>query len=166
VSGPLSEVVQDYADLGRDLLDRWTDRVGKVAGKIDDGTYDADSAAADLAATVCLAAETGFELAAEVIDAIAILAGPYQQGPVCSIVFHSPVAGAPLALTGPLVNGFGDVLPVGSVTFQPAQPAAGDTAFRVCADALGRPAGAYRGTVEARPPGAAAQPVPVWIAVP
>ena len=164
--GPLAYVVQEYSELASSLLERWSDHASKVATKLDAGSYDADEAAADLAACARLAADSGFLLASEALDAVAVLTG--RQGEphlVESVTFSTTLPGAELELTGQLVNGFGLTLPVHVVELRPPSLAAKATTFSLRADASGRPGGTYRGQVKASA-GAKAETVDVRIIVP
>jgi hypothetical protein len=164
--GPLAYVVQEYSGLASSLLARWSEHASKVATKLDDGSYDADGAAADLAACTMLAADTGFLLAAEALDAVAILTSrlgkPYI---VDSEPFSTTLPGAKLELTGPLLGGFGFLLPVDVITLRPAELAPKATTFSLRADASGCPGGIYCGEVTATA-GVKAEPVDVRITVP
>jgi hypothetical protein len=164
--GPLAYVVQEYAELTSSLLVRWSDHASKVATKLDAGSYDADDAAADLAACAMLAADSGFLLASEALDAVAVLTGRQgKQHMVVSRPFSTSLAGATLELAGPLVNGFGEKLPADVIVLQPPALKAKETEFRLRADASGRPGGAYRGAVKASL-GAKVELVAVRIIVP
>jgi hypothetical protein len=167
VGSPLTAVVQGYAALGSRLVEQWTDQAAKVAARLDDGTYDADAAAADLAAAAKLAVESAMLFASEALDAVANLTVPAGvRYAVDSPAFTSPVPGAALSLTGPLITGGGiDALSAAAVTIAPAQLADGATGFRLRANAAGHCGGAYVGRVLAQ----AAQQVetmPVWLVVP
>jgi hypothetical protein len=166
MTSPLAEVVQGYSELASFLLQRWTVHASKVAARLDDGSYDADSAAADLAKSISLTVESGFLLASEALDSAAILSGG-QRKPhmVDSVGFTSPLPGAALTLEGPLVNGLDtDQLPAAVMTIRPAQLAAAAADFALRADATGHDAGTYWGTVRATAP-AAQHLVTVWITV-
>jgi hypothetical protein len=166
VASPLAEVVQGYSELASFLLKRWTEHASKVAERLDDGSYDADSAAADLATSVSLTVESGFLLASEALDAAAILSGGQRQPHlVDSVAFSSPLPGAALTLEGPLVNSLGtDQLPAEAVMIKPSQLAAAAADFMLRADATGHRGGTYWGTVRATAP-AAQDLVTVWIPV-
>lgn len=163
MASPLAEVVQGYSELASFLLKRWTEHASKVAERLEDGSYDADSAAADLAKSMSLTVESGFLLASEALDAAAILSGGQRQPHLVeSVAFPSPLPGAALALEGPLVNTLNtDQLPAEVVTIRQA---AGAADFTLCADTTGHHGGTYWGTVRATAP-AAQDPVPVWITV-
>jgi hypothetical protein len=162
MTGPVSDAVDGYALLGKSLVERWNAHASAVAARLDAGTYDADHAVADLAKCVVLAYESGFLLASEALDAVAVLSA--RRGPVIrySYPFQSPVAGAALSLAGPLTNILAsDTLTI--VTIDPAQLGPDDTKFRLRANATGRRAGLYTGAVQAS---GAAEPIPVHIVVP
>lgn len=161
-----SEVVEDYTELATLLIDRWSDHASKVASKLDQRSYNADSAVADVAACVTLATESGFLLASEALDAIAILTGrEYQPVIVDSDPFSSPVPGAKLRLAGALVDGFGAGLPTEFIAIIPPELGPNATKFSLRADATGRPAGTYVGKVVASRPGGEDQEVTVWVTV-
>ena len=164
--GPLAYVVQEYSGLASSLLTRWSDHASKVATKLDDGSYDADGAAADLAACTMLAVDSSFLLAAEALDALAILKSrlgtPYI---VDSETFSTTRPGAKLELTGPLAGGFGFLLPVDVITLRPAELAPKATTFSLRADASWCPGGTYVGEVKASAD-AKAEMVDVRITVP
>lgn len=166
MASPLAEVVQGYSELASFLLQRWTEHASKVAARLDDGSYDADSAAADLAKSMSLTVESGFLLASEALDAAAILSGDQRQPHlVDSVGFTSPLPGAALSLEGALVNTLDtDHLPAAVVTIRPLQLAAAAADFSLRADATGHRAGTYWGTVRATAP-AAEDLAPVWITV-
>lgn len=164
---PLVDVVHGYAALASSLLERWSAHATAVASRIDAGTYDAESAAADLATSAALATESGFLLASEALDAAAILTGrQYEPHIVRSQTFSTSLAGGKLALAGPLTNGFGsDALPVSVVTVEPAQLGGNQTDFSLSADATGHRGATYVGVVEASRSGTV-ESVTVWIVVP
>ena len=166
MASPLAEVVQGYSELASFLLKRWTEHASKVAERLDGGSYDADSAAADLAKCASLTVESGFLFASEALDAAAILSGGQRQPHlVHSVGFTSPLPGAALSLEGPLDNTLGtDHLPAAVVTISPLQLAAGATDFSLHADATGHDGGTFWGTVRATA-GAAQGQVHVWITV-
>lgn len=169
--GSMTEVVKGYTTLASSLLERWSTHASAVASKVDAGTYDAASAAADLGTWAALATESGVLLASEALDAAAILAGVEgEPNLVSSQPFYAP-AGAALKLAGPLSTGDGeDELPAGVVTIQPAQLGPTDTRFTLTADATGHRGATYVGIVQAFTSTAAAAavavPVNVWITVP
>jgi hypothetical protein len=167
VGSPANDVVRSYFTLASSLLDRWSAHASKVATKLDAGDYDADSAAADLAACASLATEGGFLLASETLDAVAVLAGRgYDRNVVLSQPFQAP-PGARLKLAGPLVKGPGfDELPVGVLLIQPFKLAPAETEFALRADATGHRGGTYVGKVQASTGAAAPVNVTVWITVP
>lgn len=166
MASPLTDVVQDCAELASSLLERWTEHASMVATKLDAGAYDADDAVADIAATASLATESWVLLAAEALDAAAGLAGRRpKRNLVHSTSFSTSLAGATLALDAPLVSGFGARLPVGVVSLVPAELEPGETDFALSADATGHRSGTYVGTVEASASGQV-EPVRVWIIVP
>jgi hypothetical protein len=161
MTGPVSDVVDGYGLLGKSLVERWNAHASAVATRLDAGTYDAEHAAADLARCVALDG-SGFLLASEALEAVAILSA--RRGPVIrySYPFQSPVAGAALSLAGPLTNILAsDTLTM--VTIEPARLGPNDTQFRLRANATGRRAGLYTGAVQAA---GAAEPIPVRIVVP
>ena len=168
MSSPLSDVVEGYTRLGSWLVERWAAQASKVAGKLDAGTYDAKSAADDMASTASLAAETGFLLVSEAFDAVAVLTG--RQGLphiVYSDWFDSSLPGATLSVAGALTDVLhSDALHPSVVAVEPSSLGPGETQFRLRADASGHRAGTYLGSVLASTPGAAAEPVEVWITVP
>jgi len=168
----VGDVVQGYATLASSLLERWSTHASEVASRVEAPDYDADSAAADLAACASLATESGLRLAAEAFDALATL-GCFQgdRNIVTSQPFEAP-AGAMLKLAGPLVDSLGlDALPVNVVSIQPPQLAPAQTEFTLRADATGHRGATYLGTVQATTDatlaaGAALVEVTVWITVP
>jgi hypothetical protein len=167
----VGDVVQSYATLTSSLLERWSAHASEVASRVDAPDYDAESAAADLAACASLATESGFRLAAEALEAIATLTGcEDDQNIVTSQPFNAP-AGATLKLAGPLVEAPGlDELPASVVTIQPPRLAPTQTEFTLRANAAGHRGATYVGTVQASAnlANAAAGPVEVtvWITVP
>jgi hypothetical protein len=166
MGSPLNDVVKDYAELASTLLERWTEHASKVASKLDDGTYDADGAVADLVTTASLATESGFMLAAQVLDAAALLSGSqHKRHVVATTPFASSLAGATLALAGPLVSGHGAQLPVHVITLEPSQLEPGETEFSLSADATSCRGGTYVGAVEASASGKVER-ILVWIIVP
>jgi hypothetical protein len=164
VDTPLTNVTRGYSELGTWLLQRWSAHASQVATKLDAGKYDADSAAADLAKTASLAAESWLVIAAEALDAAATLAaGPSGPYIVESEPFHTKLPGSSLRVAGPLANGFAsDALAI--VEPEPSQLYAGETEFHLRADATRRRAGTYRGKVVASGPGGT-ESVPVWVIV-
>ena len=168
MSSPLNDVLEGYARLGSWLVESWSAQASEVAAKLEAGGYDAKSAADDMASTASLAAETGFLLVSQALDAVAVLTG-HQGEPniVCSDSFASPLPGATLSLAGPLRDVLhSDTLHPSVVTVRPSSLGPGQTQFRLRADASGHQGGTYLGTVLASTPGAAAASVQVWITVP
>lgn len=166
MASPLTDVVQGYAELASSLLRRWTDHASMVASKLDAGSYDADGAVADLATTASLATESGFLLATEALDAVAVLTG--RQGKphkVVSTPFSTSLPGAALELAGPLVSGFGSRLPVDVISVEPRQLGPKATDFRLRANASGHRSGTYVGSVKASAAGEVEQ-VTIRIIVP
>lgn len=162
----LTDVVEGYTDLASLLLERWSAHASKVADKLDAGTYDVDGVVADLTTTAALSAESGFLLASEALDAIAILTGRQRQPHIVdSVPFHTNSPGATLALADPLANGHkSDSLPTSVISIVPSALAANATEFRLRANATGRRSGIYAGLVNATTPGGV-EPVRVWIIV-
>jgi hypothetical protein len=160
VETPLGEVVDGCNKLGTWLVTEWSEQASEVAAKLDDGTYDADSAAADLAKTATLAAESWFLLASEALAAVALLSR--QERYIVEDTFDAP-AGARLELAGPLEAGFEQLLPVTLVSVVPSQLAPTRTAFKLIADATTCAAGTYDGTVLAFRDDAA--PVEVFVSL-
>src|SRR4051812_31158192 len=168
MSSPLSDVVEGYNRLGSWLVERWSAQASEVAAKLDAGGYDAKKAADDMASTASLAAETGFLLVSEALDAVAVLSGR-QTLPhiVCSDWFACSLPGATLSVDGPLRDVLqSDTLHPSVVTFEPPSLGPTETQFRLRADASGHHAGTYLGRVLASTPGAADETVQVWITVP
>jgi hypothetical protein len=167
VGSPLATAVRDYSALASSLLEHWSEHASSVASKLDEGTYDADTAAADLAVTATLAAESGLRLAFGALDALATLTGRQCEPHVVrSDAFDTKLSGATLELVGPLVNGLGsDSLPASVIQIEPSVLDPLETEFRLRTDATGRRAGAYAGAVEASTAGQS-ESVPVWIIVP
>jgi hypothetical protein len=166
MESPLANVVEGYATLGSLLVDRWREQAATVAKKLDDGTYDANGAVADMAKAAALVAESGFLLASEALDAAAILTGR-QAGPhiVLSEQFTSPVPGAQLSVAAPLTNLHGsDSLSAIKILPKPKLDP-GITQFQLQADATGHRAGTYMGEVVASGAGPPLK-AQVWIIVP
>jgi len=169
-----SDVVQGYTTLASSLLERWSSHASTVAANAEAPDYDAESAAADLAACASLATESGLLLVAKMLDPFGVLSvGGGQPNIVNSQPFEAP-AGAMLKLTGPLVESLGgDELPVSIVSIQPPQLSPNADKFTLRADATGHRGATYVGTVAAST-GAASTlaatgttvQVTVWITVP
>lgn len=167
MGSPLADVVQNYAGLASSLLDRWSAHASNVAAKLDAGRYTAADAMADFATSASLATESGFLLASEAVDSVAILTGRQHEPHVVeSDTFSTTLAGATLALAGPLANGHGsDALPVTAIRIEPPKLDPAATDFRLRADATGHRGATYVGRVMASTPGGS-EPVIVWIVVP
>jgi len=164
---PITEVIEDCTEFGTWLVQKWSARASSVASRLDAGNYDANSAAADFAATAALVAESWAEAAWEALDALAVLTGQeFEPEIIASDVFSSPMPGATLKLKGPLAGAFGDELPTGVIEIVPTQLPASATQFRLRADATGRPGGSYLGWVVASKPGSADAEVRVLVTVP
>jgi hypothetical protein len=168
----IGNVMQGYYALASSMLERWSAYASEVASNLDTPGYDAAGAAADLAACASLATENGCQLAAQALEAVAILSGcGYDQNVVETPYFEAP-PGAVLKLAGALVLGSGlDALPVSVVTIQPSRLAPGENAFILIANATGHSGGTYIGTVEATTgptlaAGVVTVQVTVWITVP
>jgi hypothetical protein len=163
----ITDVVDDYAELGTWLLEKWSARASTVASRLDAGTYDADSAAADFAAAASLMAESWARLAGEALDCVAILTGRQCEPEIVdSEIFSTTLKGAKLELEGPLVNAWDGPLPTDLIEIIPSQLGAGDTDFRLRADATGYPGDTYLGKVVASLPNGQEEEVTVWITVP
>jgi hypothetical protein len=149
MSTPLGDVAAEFAELASSLVDRWSGRLATFAANVDDGTYTADEAAGDLAATTTLAVETGLQLVSGVMDAIAILA-PHGPVDASTPVLESPLAGAMLTIDAPFVNldGSGSLFP-SQITVQPRQLGPHEVAFQLCAPAQICEPGLYVGSVTA-----------------
>jgi hypothetical protein len=145
-----AEVVEDYTALAKWLIARWSGYAGDVATKLEQGTYDADSAVGDVARAVSLTIESGARLGWEAVDAITLCTGigdrPYL---VDSEEFSSPIPGATLHVAGDFANGFGDPLPAALILIVPPELSGNETRFRLRCDATGRHAGTYWGRVKA-----------------
>jgi hypothetical protein len=149
MSTPLGDVAAGLAGLASSLVDRWSDRVATVAANIDDGTYTADDAAGDLAATTSLAVQSGLLLASGALDAIAILA-PRRPVDARTPVLESPLAGAVLTIEAAFVNldGSGALFP-SQITIDPGQLGPHEVEFQLSAPAQGCEPGLYVGNVTA-----------------
>jgi hypothetical protein len=162
---PLAEVVDGYAKLASTLVDRWTAHVALVASRINDGNYDANSAAVDLAATAKLTGETGFLFASKTLDAVALLA-PRGPEDAESGTFTSPIPGAALSVTDPFTSLDGaSTLAANMIRVEPTQLEHGATTFSLRLNAKGCRAGVYRGQVTATPTTGTAQRKNVWIVI-
>jgi hypothetical protein len=140
---PLAEVADGYAKLASSLVDKWSAHLALVASRLNDGNYDANSAAKDLAATVKLTGATA------------------QSGS-----FNSPLPGAALSVTGPFTSLDGaSTLAANMITIRPLQLDPGKTAFSLELNAKGCRAGAYRGQVTATPAAGQPQDRNVWIVI-
>src|SRR5271167_5026174 len=146
-----SDVMNSYTALASSLVQRWSAHTSAVAANVEADDYDADKVAADLAACASLATESVLLLAARALDPFGVLSvGAGEPNIVESQPFEAP-AGSALKLAGPLLDGLGrDELPVGLVSIQPPQLAAGGKGiFTLRADATGHRGATYVGTVEA-----------------
>jgi hypothetical protein len=162
---PLAEVADGYAKLASSLVDKWSAHLALVASRLNDGNYDANSAAKDLAATVKLTGATGFLFASKTLDAVALLA-PRGPETAQSGSFNSPLPGAALSVTGPFTSLDGaSTLAANMITIRPLQLDPGKTAFSLELNAKGCRAGAYRGQVTATPAAGQPQDRNVWIVI-
>jgi len=172
--------VQGYTTLASSLLERWSAHASAVAANVEAPDYDAERAAADLAACASLATESWLLLAAKMLDPCGVLGGGEgDPNIVNSQPFKAP-AGATLKLAGPLVESpGGDELPVSVVSIKPPQLSPSEDEFTLRADATGHRGATYVGMVEASTGAAsalaaagaagaagAAVQVTVWITVP
>jgi hypothetical protein len=157
-----------YTTLASSLLERWNALASKMASKLDAGTYDAASAAEDMAAGTSLATEAAWLYASEWCKTLGAIIGQQRAAEVSESQAFTAPAGARLELTGPLVKGPGKLaqLPVSAVHIEPAQLAAGETAFKLRADASGYRGATYAGTVTATTDDGNTTAVTVWITVP
>ncbi len=165
MASPLADVMQGYMNLASWLVERWSGHASDVARKLDANSYDAKTASADLAKCAGLATESGFLIALEGLDALAICTGRQYQRYIVESPhpFSSPVRGATLTLAGPLTIGLGWGLLSAQVRPTKLDPTANE--FKLWADATGCRAGTYVGTVVVSSPPAADQQVPVWLTV-
>ena len=165
MASQLADVAEGYAKLASTLAKEWGGHVSKVAEKLEAGSYSANEAVADLASTTLVVGKSWFLIASEALDAVAILTDS-KDLPAESSPFVSPLPGATLALTGPLVSAFGtDVLPVDRVTVIPSTLDPGQTEFFLRADATGYPGSVYEGEVAASVPGVPSAIIDVRIPV-
>jgi hypothetical protein len=177
-AGPdVSAAVEGYLQLARWWLQAWGAHVAGVAARMEAGSYDSGTAAADLAECARLAGESWFLLVNETVDAAAVLSGGHREPHIVeSIEFSAPVpaegTAAPkpwsLALAGPLVATLGGTtIPTSAVSFDPAELGPTDARFALRVDATGHAGVAYVGTVAVvAADGAVLDPVQVWVAVP
>jgi hypothetical protein len=165
MASPVADIAKSYADLGSHLLQRWSDHGSKVGKRLDEGTYDTDSAVADLTKFAMLATETGVLLWNEALEAVTSLASPSGPYIVESEPFDSPLAGAELRPAGPFVNAHGSgTFPASTIRIDPSKLKGGETQFILSVDATRKCAGTYRGHVEAADAGNV-QSVEAWIIV-
>jgi hypothetical protein len=165
MASPMADIAKGYATLGSHLVERWSDHGSKVGKRLDEGTYDTDSAVADLTKFAMLATETGVLLMNEAVEAMTSLASPSGPYIVESEPFDSPLGGAELRPAGPFVNGHGSgTLPGSTIRIDPPKLSGGETRFILSVDATRKPAGTYRGHVEAADAGNV-QSVEAWIIV-
>jgi hypothetical protein len=162
---PIPDVVQGYVNLASWLVDRWSGHASDVAQKLDEGNYDTQTAATDLAKCVALATESGVLIASEGLDALAICTGRQSQRYIVEspYPFISPIDGATLSLAGPLTLGPGWASLIAQVRPERLDP--GATAFKLWADATGCRGGAYVGKVVVSKPPADDRQMPVWLVV-
>lgn len=154
MESPLATFVEDCTKLASEVLEDWSAHASNVASKLDEGTYDADSAVADLAVTATLATEGGLRLTFGWLDALAVLTGRPGRHLVTSYPLKTKLLGATLTLAGPFRNGHKTgSLPESAITIEPSALGATESEFILRADATGRPAGAYVGIVTASTPG-------------
>ena len=168
---PAAEVVEDYTDLARDLIKKWSDWGAHVANNLDEGAYqNAGTASADLAGGVSLTIETGFKLAWEAVDAYTILARGESRHVVESDEFTVAAGPATLDVSGDLQSGFGYTLPAHAVHIIVLSSGNGETEFKLRVDATDCRAGTYWGTVtvSTTQPGAGplSQDVTIWVTIP
>jgi|SRR4051794_18675371 hypothetical protein len=149
MSTPLGDVAAEFAQLASSLVDRWTERLATIATNVDDGSYTADDAAGDLAATTSLAVQSGLQLVSGVIDAIAIVA-PHKSVDASTPLLESPLAGAALSIEAPFVNldASGSLFP-SQIAIQPRQLGAHEVHFQLSAPAQSCEPGLYVGSVTA-----------------
>src|SRR5204863_9983507 len=76
---PRVEVVEDCTNPAKWLIRAWSNQASHVATRLDDRSYDADTAAEDFAAAVSLATESGARVAWGALDALTILTGRLDQ---------------------------------------------------------------------------------------
>jgi hypothetical protein len=156
MASPASQVVDGYAQLASELVERWSDHASTIAAKVKTGHYGIDDAVGDLATTTFIAGQSCFFVAAETLDAIAILSGTQREPPyVESRVYTSPLPGATLALTRALTSGSGDTVPNAAVTLLPAT-----------LGATGCRGARYRGEVTATDDGSPPATIVVGISIP
>lgn len=162
----VSDVVESYATLASSLLERWSAHASKLASRVDADEFDAAGAAAEVTECASLATESAFLLAAEALEAVAILTGCEGAGNLeTSQPFHAPAV-ATLRLAGDLAKGpLLHKLPTTALTIQPPRLGPGETEFKLCADTTGHRGATYVGKVEASTDTGTTL-VDVWITVP
>jgi len=159
----MGEVVEGYLDTAKKLVSRWSDYGTWVATRLDDGTYDADSAVGDLAGAVQLTLESGARLAWEAVDAWTILGGRLGPHIVDSGEFSIDLPAAEVRLEADLRSPFADILPASMVLIIPVELSPGKTKFKLRAIATGCRAGTYIGLIAGSLP---EHKRAVWIIVP
>jgi hypothetical protein len=156
MSGQLEAAVQGYFELATSLAERWRKHLDEVQARVDKKDYTANQAVADFTQTAALAAESWTLLAAEAVDAVTTLAAVRSDRDIVkSDEFSTTIPGARLTVDGPLVNvQKTDELRPDVVSCEPDQLQAGQTKFRVVADAALHDHGLYKGRVRAEAGGA------------
>jgi hypothetical protein len=177
----LGGILQGYATVAAEVLERWSALASTAAEKLNAGEYGLADYAEDWLAAWWLLGEGSLMWAEEGVEACETLSGPGgggggggggvtgSRGPrqtATSLPFEAP-PGAKLTLLEPILKGEGlQALPSGAVTIEPA---AGDGlaegSFQLRAEVSGCRGATYVGTVVAATDGGE-QEIPVWIVVP
>lgn len=144
-----------YTELAASLATRWRDHLDAIQKDVEQPTYTANQAVADLVSTAAVAVDSWLLLAWEAVDAAAILTADRPEASyVRTDEFHTTVAGATLTVIEPFVNiRKTDELRPEVIRCEPAGLAPGQTAFRLSADVTLRRSGIYSGRVRAVGPG-------------
>jgi hypothetical protein len=148
------EAVEGWVQLGEWWLDSWSKHLGKIATKVDSGTYTGSDATTDLVECASLAGETVLLLGNQLVEAATVLSGKQDQ----PVILDTPTPGfattlklgasRTLALDGPLTNPLvNDQILAAAVTFIPNVLSANERHFRLHVVATGLAGVGYIGTV-------------------
>jgi hypothetical protein len=155
MTGRVEAAARGYTELAASLAERWRDHLDAIQAQVEQPSYTANQAVADLASTAAVAVDSWLLLAWEAVDAAAILTAERPEASfVRSEEFHTSIPGATLTVIEPFVNvRKTDELRPGVIRCEPAELAPGQTAFRLSADVTLRRSGIYSGRVRAAGPG-------------
>ena len=159
-AGRVAPAVNRFVDLARKCVTEGGDEARRIAGRLDEGSYTAESAVEDGTRAAALALRGLATLATTFVEAVKDVAGTSAAPSTLESAPFGFLRALPddsqLALAGPLRSPHGDRIDVGRVEIQPPELSAGGE-FRLNVDISGLEGSAYTGEVTATSPASGAE---------